>query len=238
MAKLYLIPNLLGDTPWQMVLPANIPEIVSGISVFIVEDIRNARRFLKKIDPLMEPEQKVFLELNKHTSQEEASGYITPLLQGRDAGLISEAGCPGIADPGAEIVRLAHRHRIEVVPLVGPSSILLALMASGMNGQQFAFSGYLPVKQSERMKKIREIEKLALTRGQTQIFMETPYRNNQMLKDIVSTCQPGTFLCIAADLTTESEMISTRRVSEWKKQMPDLDKHPAIFLLGYEKTSG
>ncbi len=237
MAKLYLIPNLLGDTPWQMVLPANIPEIVSGISLFIVENTRNARRFLKKINPLMEPEKMIFLELNKHTSQEEASGFITPLLQGRDAGLISEAGCPGVADPGAEIVRLAHRHQIEVVPLVGPSSILLALMASGMNGQQFAFSGYLPVKQSERMKKIREIEKTALTRGQTQIFMETPYRNNQILSDIVSTCQPGTFLCIAADLTTEREMISTRRVSEWKKQMPDLDKRPSIFLLGSERNT-
>jgi 16S rRNA (cytidine1402-2'-O)-methyltransferase len=232
MAALFLIPNLLGDIPWYRVLPADLPEIISGIRYFIAEDIRNARRFLKKINPETNIDALHFSELNKFTSEEQKAGYLDPLKSGENIGLLSEAGCPGVADPGADIVRIAHRHHLEVIPLTGPSSILLGLMASGLNGQHFVFHGYLPVKQSERIKKIQQLEKQAISLKQTQIFIETPYRNNQMLQDILHTCQPSTLLCIAADLTTESEFIRTFPVSAWKKQIPDIDKRPAVFLLG------
>jgi 16S rRNA (cytidine1402-2'-O)-methyltransferase len=232
MASLYLIPNLLSEAPWQGVLPQPISEIVSNLRFFIVEDIRNARRFLKKIDPAIHIDGLTFFELNKFTTEIQKTEYLKPLTEGFDVGLLSEAGCPGVADPGADIVRLAHQCHGRVVPLVGPSSILLALMASGMNGQQFVFHGYLPVKQSERIKKIQQLEKQAFSLKQTQIFIETPYRNNQLMADILKTCQPTTLLCIAADLTSENEFIHTQRISDWKKQVPDLDKRPAIFLIG------
>jgi len=232
MAALYLIPNLLGDTPWYRVLTADLPEIISGIRYFIAEDIRNARRFLKKINPETDIDALHFYELNKFTTDEQKAGFLDPLKRGEPMGLLSEAGCPGVADPGADIVRIAHQHQLEVVPLVGPSSILLGLMASGLNGQQFAFHGYLPVKQPERIKKIQFLEKQAISQKQTQIFIETPYRNNQMLQDILHSCQPTTLLCIAADLTTESEFVRTLPVSAWKKQIPNLDKRPVVYLLG------
>jgi 16S rRNA (cytidine1402-2'-O)-methyltransferase len=232
MASLFLIPNLLSDTPWQGVLPLHISGIVSNLHYFIVEDVRNARRFLKKLDPAINIEELEFFELNKFTSEQQKTEYLKPLTEGSDIGLISEAGCPGVADPGADIVRLAHQRNCRVVPLVGPSSILLALMASGLNGQQFAFSGYLPIKTADRIKMIQQLEKTATSLSQTQIFIETPYRNNQLLNDLLKTCHPTTLLCIAADLTSENEFIHTRSISGWKNQVPDLDKRPAIFLLG------
>jgi 16S rRNA (cytidine1402-2'-O)-methyltransferase len=232
MPKLYLIPNLLSDSPWQKVLPAYNTEIVREISLFIVEDIRNARRFLKKIFPEAEIDSLTFLELNKYTGETEKNAYLDKLTGDQKAGIISEAGCPGVADPGADIVRLAHRRGVEVIPLVGPSSILLALMASGMNGQSFAFSGYLPVKKPERLKRIQQLEKLALQNRQSQIFMETPYRNNHLLTDLLNTCQPGTSLCIAAHITADDESIRTMTIAEWKKKRPDLGKVPVIFILG------
>jgi 16S rRNA (cytidine1402-2'-O)-methyltransferase len=232
MPSLYLIPNLLGDTPWQQVLPAVIPQIVKNLQYFIVEDVRNARRFLKKLDPEIGIDELHFDVLNKFTSEEQKAVFLDPIRNGNDVGLLSEAGCPGVADPGADIVRIAHRNDFRVVPLTGPSSVLLAMMASGLNGQQFVFHGYLPVKQSERIKKIQHLEKQAVSLKQTQIFIETPYRNNQLLQDILKTCQSATLLCVAADLSTDIEFIHTRNISAWKNQVPDLDKHPTIFLLG------
>ena len=232
MAKLYLIPNLLSDSPWQKVLPAYNAGIIREITLFIVEDIRNARRFLKKVSPEVDIDSLTFLELNKYTGETEKNTYLEKITGDCKAGIISEAGCPGVADPGADIVRLAHRRGIEVIPLVGPSSILLALMASGMNGQNFAFSGYLPVKKPDRLKRIQQLENLALRNRQSQIFMETPYRNNHLLNDLLSTCQPGTSLCIAANITAEDEQIRTQTIAEWKKNKPALDKVPVIFILG------
>lgn len=232
MAKLYLIPNLLSDSPWQQVLPAFNAEIINSISYFIVEDIRNARRFLKKVNRDINIDALTFMELNKHTPELQKNSYLDFVRQGNDMGIISEAGCPGVADPGAEIVKLAHRRNITVVPLVGPSSILLALMASGMNGQNFAFTGYLPVKKPDRLKRIQQLENQAVQHRQSQIFMETPYRNSHLLNDLLTTCQPGTSLCIAADITSASEMIKTRSIAEWKKNIPVLDKLPVIFILG------
>jgi len=232
MARLYLIPNLLGDSPWQQALPAFNAELMAGLRFFIVEDIRNARRFLRKVVPEIDIDSLTFMELNKHTTSLQKSGYLKPLLEGNDIGIISEAGCPGVADPGADIVRMAHDKGLEVVPLVGPSSILLALMASGMNGQSFAFSGYLPVKPAERQRRLQQLEKQALSLNQAQIFMETPYRNQHMLNDILKSCMPDTRLCIAADITSADQMIATKTISQWARQKPDLEKKPVIFILG------
>ncbi len=232
MARLYLIPNLLSDSAWQDSLPAGVAGIISKLSFFIAEDIRTARRFIKKVVPGTEFGSLRFFELNKHTSVGEKEQMMVPLREGNDTGLISEAGCPGVADPGSDIVRMAHQQNHRVVPLPGPSSFLLALMASGLNGQYFAFSGYLPVKQAERIKTIRQLEKTAVSTGQTQIFMETPYRNNQMMADLLGTCHPATLLCVASDLTSGMEFVMTRSIGEWSKQIPDLDRHPAVFLLG------
>lgn len=232
MAKLYLIPNLLGDTPWPLVLPAAVPEVMARLRFFFVEDVRTARRYLKKVHPAIDIDALHFSVLNKETEEREAAGFLEFLLAGNDAGVISEAGCPGVADPGALIVRLAHRAGIGVVPLVGPSSILLALMASGFNGQQFTFHGYLPVKPQERIRKLQQLERTAATVGETQIFMETPYRNNAFLADLLRNCQPSTLLCIAANLTTPQEMARTMTIAQWRKNPPDLAKQPAIFLFG------
>ena len=232
MAKLYLIPSLLSDSPWDQVLPLFNSTIIGRINHFFVEDIRSARRFLKKVKPDIQIDNLSFMELNKQTPAYQLASYLKVLEEGNDAGIISEAGCPGVADPGADLVKLAHRKNIEVVPLVGPSSILLALMASGMNGQSFAFSGYLPVKKPERIKRIQQLERMAIQNQQSQIFMETPYRNNHLLDDLLATCQPGTLLCIAADITAEGQLIKTLTIAEWKKRKPDLNRKPVIFILG------
>lgn len=229
---LYLVPNSLGNPDLALQIPPGITPILSSIRVFIVEDLRNARRYLKLHDRSIDIDSLHFHLLNEHTDDKEVPGFLKALEDGQDAALLSDAGVPGVADPGALVVRLAHEKGIRVIPLTGPSSILLSLMASGMNGQQFSFHGYLPVKGPERMRRIRELEQRALQEGSTQIFIEAPYRNDALLRDLVSTCKPGTRLCVAADISLESEYIRTFRIAEWKKQKPALHKRPAIFLLG------
>lgn len=228
---LYLIPVTLGETPINNVLPQYNSEIISGIRHFIVEDIRSARRFLRKVDSQFDIDGSQFYELNKHTAPEAVSGYLKPLQAGLPVGVISEAGCPAVADPGADIVAIAQRKGLKVVPLVGPSSIILSVMASGFNGQSFAFNGYLPVKPDERAKALRKLEQRVYNENQTQIFIETPYRNGKMVEDILVHCRPQTKLCIAANLTCEDEYAKTRTLKEWKGKLPDLSKKPCIFLL-------
>lgn len=230
--KLYLIPNTLGESAIDRVLPSYDVEIIHKVKHFIVEEVRTTRRFLKRVDSAIDIEELQFYPLNKYTKPEEIASYLTPLKNGFDMGVISEAGCPAIADPGADIVRIAQQNDIEVVPLVGPSSILLSLMASGFNGQSFAFVGYLPIKDNERALRIKQLEKRARVEKQSQIFIETPYRNEKMLTDILSVCQPSTMVCIACDITLDSEYIKTKSVAEWKKcQHQDLNKRPCIFIL-------
>ena len=230
-AALYLIPVTLGETPPNRVLPEYNIEIIARISYFIVENIRTARRFIKNILPDTDIDSLTFFTLNKHTSPEDVAGYLHPLSENKSIGILSEAGCPGIADPGADVVSVAQMHNFKVVPLVGPSSLLLALMASGFNGQNFAFHGYLPIDSAERIKSIKLLEQNANTRDQTQLFIETPFRNNKILDDIIRTCRPQTKLCIAADITLQSEFIKTKKIGDWKNQLPNLNKKPCIFLL-------
>lgn len=230
-AALYLLPVTLGDTPVDKVLPAYNREVIRGIKHFIVEDVRSARRFLKKVDAEINIDELTFYPLNKHTSSEEVSGYLKPLEEGAPMGVISEAGCPAVADPGADVVAIAQRKNLRVVPLVGPSSILLSVMGSGFNGQSFAFHGYLPIEPGERTKRLKELESRIYTESQTQLFIETPYRNNKMAEEILRTCRPQTKLCIAANLTCDGEYIRTKSVKEWKGKLPDLNKIPCIFLL-------
>jgi len=232
MAKLFLIPNVLSDGDWQNVLPVNVLPVLTNTRFFIVENIRTARRFMKQVNKAIDIDRLTFFELNKHTHPNEIPSFLKPLENGEDVAVISEAGCPGVADPGADIVKLAHQKGIAVVPLVGPSSILLALMASGLNGQNFAFNGYLPVQSNERMRAINSLEKKVRNEHQTQIFIETPYRNNQLIADLLKTCSPSTLLCIAANITGENEFIATKSIGKWKKSVPDLHKQPAIFLIG------
>lgn len=232
MAKIYLIPTTLGDTSIERVLPPDLTQIISSISVFIVENIRTTRRFLKKVNPVIVVDDLTFFELNQHTDKKEISRFLEPLQKGLDIGIISEAGCPAVADPGAEVVKLAHTKNIQVVPLVGPSSILMALMASGMSGQNFAFNGYLPIKNPEKAQHIKMLEKRMQTEGQTQIFIEAPYRNAQLLDDLLKNCDPQTMLCIAADITLDTEFILAKPVTYWKTHIPDIQKRPAIFMIG------
>lgn len=228
---LYLLPVTLGDTPVSNVLPQYNAEIIAGIRHFIVEDTRSARRFLRAVNPQFDIDGSLFFELNKHTSPNDIAGFLTPLLAGKPMGVISEAGCPAVADPGADVVAIAQRKGLKVVPLVGPSSIILSVMASGFNGQSFSFHGYLPIKPDERAKKLRALEQRVYGENQTQIFIETPYRNDKMVEDILRNCRPQTKLCIAADLTCPDEFVRTLPVGEWKKHLPDLTKKPCIFLL-------
>jgi len=228
---LYLLPVTLGDTSVEKVLPAYNKEIIAGIRHFIVEDVRSARRFLKKVNKDIDIDALTFYPLNKHTSPEAISGYLKPLMNGFSMGVISEAGCPAVADPGADVVAIAQRKNLKVVPLVGPSSIILSVMGSGFNGQSFAFHGYLPIEPAERAKKIKMLEQRIYSENQTQLFIETPYRNHKMVEDILQNCRPQTKLCIAANITCEGEYIHTRTVKEWKGQVPDLAKIPCIFLL-------
>ncbi|MDP4205952.1 MAG: SAM-dependent methyltransferase [Bacteroidota bacterium] len=230
-ANIYLIPSLLGDVPYSKVIPEEIRTQVKALRYFIVEDLRSARRYLKHLDREINIDELVFFELNEHTRPEEIEAYIKPAAEGNDIGIISEAGCPGVADPGADVVRLAHMKGIRVIPMVGPSSILLAMMASGFNGQSFAFNGYLPVKKNERQKRIRQLEARSATENQTQIFIEAPYRNMQMLQDLIETCDSHTMLCVACDLTLDTEFIRSLTIEQWKKMNPELHKRPAIFLL-------
>lgn len=228
---LYLLPVTLGDTSVGKVLPAYNKEIIVEIKHFIVEDVRSARRFLKKVESQINIDELTFYPLNKHTSPEAISGYLKPLMEGYPMGVISEAGCPAVADPGADIVAIAQRKGLKVVPLVGPSSIILSVMGSGFNGQSFAFHGYLPIEPGERTKRLKELETRIYAEHQTQLFIETPYRNNKMMEEILKTCRPQTKLCIAANITCEGEYIRTKTLKEWKGNLPDLNKIPCIFLL-------
>ncbi len=228
---LYLLPVTLGDTPVEKVLPPYNREIILGIKYFIVEDVRSARRFLRKVDSLIDIDGLTFYELNKHTRPEEISGYLRPLEEGSSMGVISEAGCPAVADPGADVVAIAQRKRLKVVPLVGPSSIILSVMGAGFNGQNFAFNGYLPIEPAERIRRLRELEARVYQENQTQLFIETPYRNQKLMDEILRVCRPQTRLCIAANITCEGEYIQTRSVKEWKGHLPELNKIPCIFLI-------
>lgn len=228
---LYLIPTTLGDTEPLEVLPLTIKRTVEGIDHYIVENEKSARRFIKKMTPRKSQGSLEFFLLNKYTEPEVLPEYLQPCLQGKDVGLLSEAGCPGVADPGALVVRLAHQQGIQVVPLVGPSSIILALMASGLNGQNFAFNGYLPIDGQERRKALKSLERKSRELGQTQLFMETPYRNDKLFAELIRALRPDTLLCIAADLTLKTEYIRTRTVSEWNAHPPELHKRPAIYAI-------
>ena len=228
---LYLIPVTLGDTSIEKVLPSYNKDIILGIKHFIVEDLRSARRFLKQVEKSIDIDSLQFYALNKHTTKEEISEFLNPLIKGESMGIISEAGCPAVADPGADIVAIAQRKNLKVVPLVGPSSIILSVMGSGFNGQSFAFHGYLPVDGSERAKKIKMLEQRVYAEDQTQLFIETPYRNAKMIEDLLQHCKPQTKLCIAANITCEDEFIKTKTIKEWKGKVPNLAKIPCIFLL-------
>lgn len=228
---LYLIPVTLGETPVSQVLPAYNREIILGIRHFIVENIRTARRFLKKTESTIDIDSLTFYELNKHTSPDQVSEYLKPLAAGESVGIISEAGCPAIADPGADVVAIAQKKGMKVVPLVGPSSILMSIMGSGFNGQSFAFHGYLPIENGERAKKLKQLEGRIYAEDQTQLFIETPYRNNKMMEDILKNCRPQTKLCVASNITCEDESIRTMTVAEWAKKKVDLPKVPSIFLI-------
>lgn len=230
-ASLYLIPVTLGDTELRRVLPEYNRDKILGIRHFIVENVRTARRFLKKVDPSIVIDELTFYELNKHTSPEQVAGYLQPLGKGEDMGVISEAGCPAVADPGADVVAIAQRKNYPVVPLVGPSSIILSVMASGFNGQSFAFHGYLPIDTAERTAAIKKLEGRIYSENQTQLFIETPYRNHKLVDELIRTCRPSTRLCIASNITCEDEYIHTRPVKEWTGKVPDLSKKPTIFLI-------
>lgn len=228
---LYLIPTPLGETPLDLVLPEATRHIAARLDHFVVEHAKTARAFLKQTGTAAPLQQLSLAELNEHTRDSELEALLAPLLAGHDVGLLSEAGCPAVADPGANLVRLAHRAGIRVKPLVGPSSILLALMASGLVGQRFSFHGYLPAKPEERSKALKELEKRAGRDDAAQVFIETPYRNGAMLDGILAACQGDTVLSVACDLTLESEFIATKRVAEWPQALPDLHKRPCVFLL-------
>ncbi len=236
LGKLYLIPCTLsnpGETTVQPedVLPHTIKRAIDFIDHYIVENEKTARKFIKSIHPEKQQPNLILSVLNKHTEIAEHNEFIKPLLNGKNVGLMSESGCPGIADPGAVIVKLAHSKGIQVVPLVGPSSILLALMASGMNGQSFAFNGYLPIDSHEKKSELKYFERLSQERNQSQLFIETPYRNNKLVEDLVQLLHPATLLCIACDITLPTEFIQTKTIAEWKKNKVDLHKRPCIFII-------
>lgn len=231
LGKLYLIPTTLGEMNPEDVLPQTIKRSIDFIDHYIVENEKTARRFIKSVHPeKKQPDLKISV-LNKHTETHEYQEFIKPLLNGQNIGLMSEAGCPGVADPGAVIVKLAHEKGIQVVPLVGPSSILLAVMASGMNGQSFAFNGYLPIDKGEKKSALKNFEKLSFDKNQSQLFIETPYRNNKLVEDLLAILQPNTNLCIACDITLPTEYIKTLAVKDWKKQKVDLHNRPCIFII-------
>lgn len=230
---LYLIPVTLGETEVSRVLPSYNAEVILQIKHFIVEEVRSARRFLKKVDRNIQIDDLAFYPMGKHASPELFASYLRPLEQGESVGVISEAGCPAVADPGADVVAIAQRKGLRVVPLVGPSSILLAVMASGFNGQSFAFNGYLPIEPGERTKRLKLLEQRVYADRQTQLFIETPYRNAKLFAEILRTCRPQTRLCVAAGLTCAEEFIRTRTIQEWKRHpLPDLSKIPAIWVIG------
>jgi 16S rRNA (cytidine1402-2'-O)-methyltransferase len=229
--KLYLIPTTLGETEPLQVMPISVQKVVEEIDYYIVENEKSARKFIKQICPEKKQPTLQIMLLDKFTGEFETKKYLDVCAQGINVGLLSEAGVPAIADPGAVIVKLAHQKNVQVVPLVGPSSILLAMMSSGFNGQNFAFNGYLPIDNNERKAAIKELEKLSNDKNQSQIFIETPYRNQKMFSELLTTLTPNTLLCVAADITLSSEFIKTLNVKEWKNQTIDLHKRPTIFII-------
>lgn len=230
--KLYLIPTTLGETPWEQVLPSTIKEVIGGCEHFIVENEKSARRFIKKVCPEKPQNELQLYLLNQHTPENERLAYLKPCLEGKNMGVISEAGCPAIADPGSDMVALSHQKGIQVEPLVGPSSIILSLMGSGFNGQNFAFNGYLPIDKNERKSAIKHFEAKLYKEHQTQIFIETPYRNLALLQDFIQHLKPETKLCVACDLTLPSALVKTLAAKSWKNLSVDIHKKPAIFLIG------
>lgn len=228
---LYLIPTTLGDINPLEVLPITVKQIIDTTNTFIVENDKTARHFIKRISPeKSQPSLKMF-HLNKFTEQSDIPSFLDPCLKGVNVGLLSEAGCPGVADPGADVVKIAHQKNIKVVPLVGPSSILMALMGSGMNGQSFAFNGYLPIDKGERKSELKRLERLSFEHNQSQIFIETPYRNNKMLEDLINALDQNTQVCVACDITLPTEFIKTQSATSWKKNIVDLHKRPTIFII-------
>ncbi|MDD4778884.1 MAG: SAM-dependent methyltransferase [Fermentimonas sp.] len=230
-STLYLIPVLLGDTSVERVIPPFNTAIVSKLKFFIVENVRSARRFLKKCNPEIDIDSLTFYELNKHTDKKEIASFLAPLKKGENMGVMSDAGSPGVADPGSDVVAIAQKNGYRVVPMSGPSSLLLATMASGFNGQSFAFNGYLPIDSNERVKRLKQLEARAYSENQTQLFIETPYRNQKMAEDILLHCKSHTQLCIAMNITCDDEFIVTKRVKEWRGNLPDMNKKPTVFLL-------
>ncbi len=229
---LYLIPVTLGDDNISKVLPADVLSLALQLDTFVVESEKSARHFLSTIKTIKPVRELTLNLLNEHTEDKDVAALLAPLLAGKDVGLMSDAGCPGIADPGAKLVELAHQKGVRVVPFVGPSSIVLSLMASGLNGQQFAFLGYLPIDKALRNQKLKEIEKRSLSHKETQLFIETPYRNQHILEAILAVCQPNTRLCVACDISLSTEMIITKSIASWKKNLlPELHKRPTVFLL-------
>lgn len=229
--RLYLIPSPLGDNDPSEVIPQPVLESLKGFSTFVVEEVRTARRYLSKAGLKGHIGGLQFHELNEHTDAATVEGYLRLFDDGNDVALISEAGLPAVADPGAQLVALAHRHGIEVVPAVGPSSLMLALMASGLNGQSFAFCGYIPAKTDERKSRLKTLEKVSAQLRQTQILIETPYRNDSLFADILSVCSPSVKVCVAANITMPDAYIRTKKVSEWKKEGLAIGKRPCVFLI-------
>jgi 16S rRNA (cytidine1402-2'-O)-methyltransferase len=230
--KLYLIPTILGEGTQESTLPSTILKAIKEIDVFIVENLRTARRHIRKLDRQKNIDATTFYSYGKYDTLNLEQDFLPHILSGQNIGLLSEAGLPCVADPGSKIVAYAHDFQIDVVPFVGPSSILLALMASGLNGQNFAFTGYLPIDKTERTKIIKQLEELVKKTGQTQIFMETPYRNNQLIETLLKTCSNNTKLCMASDITLPTENIKTKTIAEWKQTKINLDKKPTIFSIG------
>lgn len=230
-SSLFLIPVTLGETPVDRVIPTYNTRVISQLRYFIVENIRSARRFLKQCDPGIDIDACTFYELNKHTDKSRISSFLLPMQNGTSMGVLSEAGCPAVADPGADVVAIAQRKGYRVTPLVGPSSILMAVMASGFNGQSFAFHGYLPIDGGERAKKLKQLEARSYSEDQTQLFIETPFRNHKLAEDILQHCKSGTMLCIAMNISCEDEYIVTRTVKAWKGKLPEMQKRPCVFLL-------
>ena len=228
---LYLVPTMLGDNAPLEVLPISIKRTIENVDHYIAENEKTARRFIKKISPSKNQPDLHFEVLNKYTDPAEISSFLDPCVQGSDIVLLSEAGAPGIADPGAEIVRVAHKKQIRVIPLVGPSSITMAMMASGMNGQNFAFTGYLPIESDLRSKAIKSLEKLSFETGQAQIFIETPYRNEKLLAELLRKLKSTTRLCVATDITLPSEEINTKTVQEWQRKQIEINKRPTVFII-------
>lgn len=230
--NIYLIPCPLGETPVTRDIPDVVFEAVKNIRHFIVERERSARRFLKHMQLPYPISEAVLYELDKHNPGQHLKNFIAPALEGEHIGVISEAGCPAVADPGALVIRLAHQLGLKVIPLTGPSSILLALMGSGLNGQNFSFNGYLPIEKAQRSKKLRELENRIVREDQTQLFMDTPFRNNQLLQELILNCSPALHLCIATELTLPGEVITTKTLAEWKKHPPELHKKLVMFVMG------